>query len=113
MANESMVVVVAAGIGLRLQPLTSEMPKRMLAVQGKPIMHRALDIYRDLGVPRSVVAVISSTGCFCQTIASWGFAPKVLVESKVISLNQKSGANVVHLILTLYASSLGSPSYLR
>ena len=44
---------------------------------------------------------------------TFGFAPKVLVESKVISLNQKSGANVVHLILTLYASSLGSPSSLR
>ena len=28
-------------------------------------------------------------------------------------LNQKSGANVAHLILTLYASSLGSPSSLR
>ena len=28
-------------------------------------------------------------------------------------LNQKSGANIVHLILTLYASSLGAPSSLR
>ena len=45
--------------------------------------------------------------------ANPGFAPKVLVESKVIGLNQKSGANVVHLILILYASSLGSPSSLR
>ena len=48
-----------------------------------------------------------------RCMARMGFAPKVLVESKVIGLNQKSGANVVHLILILYSSSLGSPSSLR
>lgn len=50
-----LAVVVAAGIGSRLRPFTDETPKCMLHVQNKPMLHRALDTFRNLGIPRSVV----------------------------------------------------------
>ena len=53
--NDSLAVVVAAGIGSRLLPLTGELPKCMLEVQSRPLLHRALDTFRELGIHKSVV----------------------------------------------------------
>ena len=48
-------VVNAAGKGTRLVPLTAEVPKCMLNVQAKPILHRSLDTFRGAGIARTVV----------------------------------------------------------
>lgn len=53
--NDSMAVIVAAGLGSRLRPLTSDLPKCMLEIQNKPMLHRALDTFRNLNISRSVV----------------------------------------------------------
>jgi choline kinase len=55
MIGGSLAVVIAAGPGSRLRPLTSEVPKCMLDVQKKPMLHRALDTFRDVQIPQSVV----------------------------------------------------------
>ncbi len=48
-------VVIAAGLGSRLLPLTAEMPKCMLPVRDKPMLHWALETFRHVGIERSVV----------------------------------------------------------
>lgn len=53
--NNTLAVVIAAGQGIRLQPLTDELPKCMLDVQGSTMLHRALGTFRALNLPRSVV----------------------------------------------------------
>ena len=53
--EKPVVVVVAAGIGSRLQPFTNELPKCMLEVQGKTILRRALDTFRNLRIAESIV----------------------------------------------------------
>ena len=53
--NDTLGVVIAAGIGSRLKPLTDELPKCMLDVRGKHILDWTLDTFRDLGISRSVV----------------------------------------------------------
>ena len=53
--DSTIAVVIAAGLGSRLLPYTSEMPKCMLEVQGKPMLNRALDTFRDAGIRESVV----------------------------------------------------------
>ena len=53
--SSTLAVVIAAGLGLRLQPLTDDLPKCMLDVQGSTILHRALETFRELNLPRSVV----------------------------------------------------------
>ena len=50
-----MAVIVAAGQGSRMLPLSEELPKCMLPVQTQSILHRALITFRDLGIKRSVV----------------------------------------------------------
>lgn len=50
-------VVLAAGEGSRLRPLTASRPKPMLPVAGKPLLEHALDQLVDLGATALVVVV--------------------------------------------------------
>jgi glucose-1-phosphate thymidylyltransferase long form len=50
-------VVLAAGKGTRLRPLTDDKPKGMVEVAGKPILEHCLDQLVDLGAEKLVVVV--------------------------------------------------------
>ena len=48
-------IIVAAGRGRRLGPETAELPKCMVAVAGKPILHRQLEAMRAAGASEFVI----------------------------------------------------------
>ena len=50
-------VVLAAGEGTRLRPLTEDKPKGMVKVAGKPILTRCFETLADLGVSEYLVVV--------------------------------------------------------
>ncbi len=50
-------IVVAAGRGLRLRPLTESLPKCMLPVAGRPLLHHTIDRMRAAGCKDIVVVV--------------------------------------------------------
>lgn len=50
-------VVLAAGIGSRLRPITDETPKPLVAVGGRPLVDRALDALAAADVEEAVVTV--------------------------------------------------------
>lgn len=43
-------IIIAAGPGMRLNPLTDNRPKCMLDIEGKTILQRALEILRNCGI---------------------------------------------------------------
>ncbi len=50
-------MVMAAGLGKRMRPLTASQPKPLVRVAGKPLIDHALDRLADSGVERAVVNV--------------------------------------------------------
>lgn len=50
-------MVMAAGLGKRMRPLTATQPKPMVRVSGKPLIDHALDRLADAGVAKAVVNV--------------------------------------------------------
>lgn len=48
-------MVLAAGLGLRMRPITERMPKPLVTVAGRCLLDRALDHYAEAGLARAVV----------------------------------------------------------
>jgi NDP-sugar pyrophosphorylase family protein len=50
-------VILAAGMGTRLRPLTADMPKCLTEINGKPLILHALDALADAGVERVAIVI--------------------------------------------------------
>ena len=48
-------MVLAAGLGTRLRPITDRMPKPLVPIAGKPMIDYVLDALVEAGVMRAVV----------------------------------------------------------
>ena len=58
--------ILAAGEGIRLQPITATRPKHMIKVGGKPILQHCLNALKTAGISEAVIVVHYMADTICQ-----------------------------------------------
>lgn len=56
-SNNEMAIIMAAGLGTRMKPLTDTTPKPLIKVNGKPMIETVIDGLRDRGIQKFLVVV--------------------------------------------------------
>jgi choline kinase len=64
-------IILAAGAGTRLRPLTATTPKCLLSVDGTPILRRLLDHLRSVGVDEAVIVTGYRGAQIDEAVAAW------------------------------------------
>lgn len=74
-------MILAAGLGLRMRPLTDHRPKPLIEVAGKPLIDYGIDRLRDAGVQKAVV----NGHYLADQILSWAqqqVSPKIIFSDE-------------------------------
>ncbi len=83
-------MVLAAGLGLRMRPLTATTPKPLVSVAGRPLIAPILDALRDAGV-EDVVINIHHLAEQMQRFASKIKTPQIHLSDEVSKLMDSGG----------------------
>tara|TARA_B100000678_G_scaffold198934_1_gene167104 strand:- start:173 stop:889 length:717 start_codon:yes stop_codon:yes gene_type:complete len=86
-------MVMAAGMGKRMRPLTATMPKPMVRVAGKPLIDHTLDRLKDAGLTRAVVNVHYLADALEAHVVERGM-PKVEISDERDELLETGGAMI-------------------
>jgi mannose-1-phosphate guanylyltransferase len=79
-------VILAAGLGTRLQPLTQKIPKPLISINEKPLLSYHIDSLREYGIEQIFVKTFYKNECFEKFVCQPGYddisliveAPKTL-----------------------------------
>lgn len=83
-------MVLAAGIGSRMRPLTNHQPKALVEVGGKPLIDHTLDRLAEAGVRTCVVNVHHFADQMIDHLAKRAF-PRVLISDESAGLLDSAG----------------------
>ncbi len=92
-------VILAAGMGTRLKPLTDDMPKSFLNIDGKPLIIRSLDNLNQVGIQDVIIVIGYLQNFFKKNIGSYYknlkitfvFNPYYSYTGSMYSLSQTEG----------------------
>ena len=94
MSNDSVIdraMLLAAGLGTRMRPLTEHTPKPLIAVAGKPLIGHALDRLRKAGVRR----VVMNVHWLADQLEEWARAqtspPEIMISDERAQLLETGG----------------------
>jgi len=75
-------MVLAAGLGTRMRPLTDDRPKALVEVGGKALIDHMLDRLADAGVQRAVVNVHAFGDALITHLARRADAPYIIISDE-------------------------------
>jgi MurNAc alpha-1-phosphate uridylyltransferase len=84
-------MVLAAGLGTRMRPLTDDRPKPLLPLEGRSLLHHAMDRLRDAGVSRLVVNSHWFAEQVTDAVAAYGASPPPTVLRETVLLETGGG----------------------
>jgi MurNAc alpha-1-phosphate uridylyltransferase len=86
-------MVLAAGMGVRMRPLTDKIPKPLVAVAGKPLIDHVLDRLAEAGVETAVVNVHHLAGQIERHLAGRQ-TPRIVISDERNALLDTGGGVV-------------------
>ncbi len=92
-------MVLSAGLGKRMRPLTASQPKPLIRVAGKALIDYSLDHLADAGVAKAVVNVHYLADALDAHVAAWKGTPAIRVSDERDRLLETGGAMVKALPL--------------
>jgi len=84
-------MVLAAGLGTRMRPLTDDRPKPLLPLEGRSLLHHAMDRLRDAGISRVVVNSHWFAEQVTDAVAAYGASPPPTVLRETVLLETGGG----------------------
>lgn len=84
-------MVLAAGLGTRMRPLTNDRPKALVEVQGRALIDHVLDRLADAGVAEAVVNVHWFAERLEQHLTSRGRGPRIVISDERAELLETGG----------------------
>jgi MurNAc alpha-1-phosphate uridylyltransferase len=91
-------IILAAGLGTRMRPLTERIPKPLIEVAGKPLVDWAVDLAADAGIAVLVVNTSYKAEMVEEHIACHN-APNIIVSREATPLETGGGiANALALL---------------
>lgn len=87
-------MVMAAGLGTRMRPLTDTVPKPLVRVAGKPLIDHSLDAMGEAGVARAVVNVHYLPDLLERHLAERAVLPAVSISDERDLLMETGGGMI-------------------
>lgn len=84
-------MVLAAGLGTRMRPLTDDRPKALVEVAGRALIDHVLDRLAEAGVERAVVNVHWFADRLEQHLAGRGRGPDIVISDERAELLETGG----------------------
>lgn len=84
-------MVLAAGLGTRMRPLTDDRPKALVEVAGRALIDHVLDRLAEVGVERAVVNVHWFADRLERHLAGRGRAPEIAISDERAELLETGG----------------------
>ena len=84
-------MVLAAGLGTRMRPLTDDRPKALVEVAGRPLIDHVLDRLADAGVARAVVNVHWFADRLEGHLRARGRGPEIVISDERAELLETGG----------------------
>jgi MurNAc alpha-1-phosphate uridylyltransferase len=84
-------MVLAAGLGTRMRPLTDDRPKPLLPLEGRSLLHHAMDRLHDAGIERIVVNAHWFAEQVADAVAAYGGNPPPVVLRETTLLETGGG----------------------
>ena len=91
MTGPTSAMVLAAGLGTRMRPLTDDRPKALVEVGGRALIDHVLDRLADAGVTRAVVNVHWFADRLEAHLAARGRGPEITISDERAELLETGG----------------------